>query len=339
MNTVVLSSCKDDIKYAASLINAGEVVGMPTETVYGLAADATNEDAVKKIFAAKGRPCDNPLIVHICRFDMVNDIASSVPELAYKLAEKFWPGPLTMIMPKSDNIPLVTSGGLDTVGIRFPSHKVALDLIEKSGKPLAAPSANLSGSPSPTTLRHVFEDMNTRIPAIIDGGDCEVGVESTVISFDADGTVRILRPGKISYDDLLSVTDKVCIDNGVLAQLDINAKVASPGMKYKHYSPKANVIILDGSVGAFKAYVSEHMTENTYCLLFDDSEAIEGVNYLTYGITSEEQAHLLFERLREFDELGANTVYARCPSKDGMGLAVYNRILRSAGFNIIKLDD
>lgn len=339
MNTVVLSSCKDDIKYAASLINAGEVVGMPTETVYGLAADATNEDAVKKIFAAKGRPCDNPLIVHICRFDMVNDIASSVPELAYKLAEKFWPGPLTMIMPKSDNIPLVTSGGLDTVGIRFPSHKVALDLIEKSGKPLAAPSANLSGSPSPTTLRHVFEDMNTRIPAIIDGGDCEVGVESTVISFDADGTVRILRPGKISYDDLLSVTDKVCIDNGVLAQLDINAKVASPGMKYKHYSPKANVIILDGSVGAFKAYVSEHKTEKTYCLLFDDSEAIEGVNYLTYGITSEEQAHLLFERLREFDELGAKTVYARCPSKDGMGLAVYNRILRSAGFNIIKLDD
>lgn len=339
MNTVVLSSCKDDIKYAASLINAGEVVGMPTETVYGLAADATNEDAVKKIFAAKGRPCDNPLIVHICRFDMVNYIATSVPELAYKLAEKFWPGPLTMIMPKSDNIPLVTSGGLDTVGIRFPSHKVALDLIEKSGKPLAAPSANLSGSPSPTTLRHVFEDMNTRIPAIIDGGDCEVGVESTVISFDADGTVRILRPGKISYDDLLSVTDKVCIDNGVLAQLDINAKVSSPGMKYKHYSPKANVIILDGSADAFKAYVSEHKTEKTYCLLFDDSEAIEGVNYLAYGITSEEQAHLLFERLREFDELGANTVYARCPSKDGMGLAVYNRILRSAGFNIIKLDD
>lgn len=339
MNTVVLSSCKDDIKYAASLINAGEVVGMPTETVYGLAADATNEDAVKKIFTAKGRPCDNPLIVHICRFDMVKDIASSVPEIAYKLAEKFWPGPLTMIMPKSDNIPLVTSGGLDTVGIRFPSHKVALDLIEKSGKPLAAPSANLSGSPSPTTLRHVFEDMNTRIPAIIDGGDCEVGVESTVISFDADGTVRILRPGKISYDDLLSVTDKVCIDNGVLAQLDINAKVASPGMKYKHYSPKANVIILDGSADAFKAYVCEHMTENTYCLLFDDSEAIEGVNYLTYGITSEEQAHLLFERLREFDVLGAKTVYARCPSKDGVGLAVYNRILRSAGFNVIKLDD
>lgn len=339
MNTVILSSHEDDIKYAASLINTGEVVGMPTETVYGLAADATNEDAVKKIFAAKGRPCDNPLIVHICRFDMVYDIASSVPELAYKLAEKFWPGPLTMIMPKSDNIPLVTSGGLDTVGIRFPSHNVALDLIENSGKPLAAPSANLSGSPSPTTLRHVFEDMNTRIPAIIDGGDCEVGVESTVISFDADGTVRILRPGKISYEDLLTVTDKVCIDSGVLAQLDINAKVASPGMKYKHYSPNANVIILDGSADAFKAYVSEHKTNETYCLLFDDSEAVSGVRYLTYGITSEEQAHLLFERLREFDEIGAKTVYARCPSKDGVGLAVYNRILRSAGFNIIKLDD
>lgn len=339
MNTVILSSKDDDVSIAASLIRAGEVVGMPTETVYGLAADATNEEAVKKIFEAKGRPCDNPLIVHICRFDMVYDIASSVPELAYKLAEKFWPGPLTMIMPKSDKIPYVTSGGLDTVGIRFPSHKVALDLIEKSGKPLAAPSANLSGSPSPTTLRHVFDDMNGRIPAIIDGGDCEVGVESTVISFDADGAVRILRPGKISYEDLLGVTDRVYIDKGVLAQLDINAKVASPGMKYKHYSPKANVIILDGSVSAFKEYVCNCKTDGTYCLLFDDSEAVDGVDYLTYGITSEEQAHLLFERLREFDEMGAKTVYARCPSKDGVGLAVYNRILRSAGFNVIKLDD
>jgi len=339
MNTIILSSNDGDISLAASYINAGEVVGMPTETVYGLAADATNEEAVKKIFAAKGRPCDNPLIVHISNFDMVYDIVSQVPEIAYKLADKFWPGPLTMIMPKSDNIPYVTSGGLDTVGVRFPSHKVALELIERSGKPLAAPSANLSGSPSPTTVRHVFADMNGRIPAIIDGGDCEVGVESTVISFDADGGVRILRPGKISYEDLLEVSGNVRIDSGVLNELDAGAKVASPGMKYKHYSPKANVIILDGSFEAFKNYVCENKTDGTYCLLFDDAEAIENVNYLTYGITSEEQAHLLFERLREFDEMGATEVFARCPSKDGVGLAVYNRILRSAGFNVIKLPD
>ncbi len=337
MTTLMLTTSDEDISLAAKLINDGEVIGMPTETVYGLAADATNEEAVRKIFAAKNRPCDNPLIVHISNLDMINDIALEIPDLVYILAEKFWPGPLTMIMPKSDDIPMVTSGGLNTVGIRFPSHEVALSLIDKCGKPLAAPSANLSGSPSPTTAQRVFEDMNGRIPAIIDGGECEVGVESTVISFDADGAIRILRPGKISYEDLLTVTDKVIIDSGVLAQLNSDTVVMSPGMKYKHYSPDANVIIIDGTAEAFAEYVRSNSNENTYCLLFDDSEAVDDIKYLTYGQTSVEQAHLLFERLREFDEMGAKTVYARCPEKDGVGLAVYNRILRSAGFNVIKL--
>lgn len=337
MNTLILTSDKNDIITAAKLINDGEVVGMPTETVYGLAADATNETAVRKIFEAKGRPCDNPLIVHICEFDMVYDIALSVPKIALTLAEKFWPGPLTMIMPKSDEIPYVTSGGLETVGIRYPSHPVALELIRSSGKPLAAPSANLSGSPSPTNAKRVIDDMNGRIAAIIDGGDCEVGVESTVISFDDDETIRILRPGKISYEDFLTITDKVVIDNGVLEQIDPSAKVASPGMKYKHYSPKANVIIIDSSIQAYKNYVRQNSDSDTYCLIFDDSEAVDGVKYLTYGRTSAEQAHMLFEKLREFDELGAKTVYARCPSREGVGLAVYNRILRSAGFNVIKI--
>ena len=337
MNTVILSTADEDITLAAKLINDGEVVGVPTETVYGLGADATNEDAVRKIFAAKNRPCDNPLIVHISKLEMITDIASAIPDMVYTLAEKFWPGPLTMIMPKSESIPMVTSGGLDTVGIRFPSHNVALALIDKCGKPLAAPSANLSGSPSPTTAQRVFQDMNGRIPAIIDGGECEVGVESTVISFDADGTIRILRPGKISYEDFLTVTDKVVIDDGVLAQLTPDAVVMSPGMKYKHYSPKANVIIIDGTAEAFAEYVRNNSDKDTYCLLFDDSEAVDDIKYLTYGQTSVEQAHLLFERLREFDEIGAKTVYARCPQKDGVGLAVYNRILRSAGFNVIKL--
>lgn len=336
MNTVILGISNEDMELAASLIKKGEVVGIPTETVYGLAADAMNEEAVKKIFAAKGRPADNPLIVHISSFDMVYDIASEIPPLAHKLAQKFWPGPLTMIMPKSDKIPDVTSGGLDTVGIRFPSHPVAQALINASGKPLAAPSANLSGSPSPTNCARVYEDMRGRIPAIIDGGESDVGVESTVISFEGDG-IRILRPGKISVEDFLTVTDKVYIDNGVLAQLDANVVAKSPGMKYKHYSPKANIILVDSDVEAFKKYVNDNKCENTYCLLFDESEAVDGVGYLTYGVTSEEQAHYLFERLREFDEMGAKTVYARCPSKDGVGLAVYNRILRSAGFNLVKL--
>ncbi len=337
MTTVMLSTNDEDISFAAELINCGEVVGMPTETVYGLAADATDDNAVRKIFAAKNRPCDNPLIVHICDLSMLDDIASSIPDLVPILAEKFWPGPLTMIMPKSDKIPSVTSGGLDTVGIRFPDHEVALALIEKSGKPLAAPSANLSGSPSPTNAQRVYEDMNGRVSAIIDGGECEVGVESTVISFDDDGRIRILRPGRVSYEDFLTVTDKVVIDSGVLEQLNPDTVVMSPGMKYRHYSPKANVVIIDGDVEAYKSYVRANSDEYTYCLLFDDSEAIDDIKYLTYGQTSIEQAHMLFECLREFDEMGAKTVYARCPQKDGVGLAVYNRILRSAGFNVIKL--
>lgn len=336
MITKILGASSNDIEEAAKLINMGEVVGIPTETVYGLAADATNDVAVKKIFEAKGRPCDNPLIVHICDFKMVYDIANEVPPLAYKLAEKFWPGPLTMIMPKSDKIPLVTSGGLDTVGIRYPSHPVALELIKKSGKPLAAPSANLSGSPSPTSSQRVFEDMNGRIPAIIDGGESSVGVESTVISFEND-TIRILRPGMVSYEDLLAVTDKVIIDSGVTNEIDPSVIAKSPGMKYKHYSPKANIILVDSDSDNFKNYVLENLDENTYCLVFNSCDAPLGVKYLTYGETSLEQAHNLFERLRELDELGAKTVYARCPEKDGVGLAVYNRILRSAGFNLIKL--
>ncbi len=336
MNTLILGTSKSDIEAAASLITEGKVVGMPTETVYGLAADATNEDAVKKIFEAKGRPADNPLIVHVSSFDMIYDLVSHIPPLAEILAKKFWPGPLTMIMPKSDKIPNVTSGGLDTVGIRLPSHPVAQALINASKKPLAAPSANLSGSPSPTNCERVYEDMRGRIPAIIDGGESDVGVESTVISFE-DGGIRVLRPGKISVEDLLTVTDKVYVDKGVLAQLDACAVAKSPGMKYKHYSPKAEIILIDSDVSAFKKYVSDNKTDGTFCLLFDESEALEGVKYLTYGNTSDEQAHFLFERLREFDELGAKTVYARCPSKNGLGLAVYNRILRSAGFNLIKL--
>lgn len=336
MNTLILSTNDADIKLAASLINRGEVVGIPTETVYGLAADAFNDEAVRKIFAAKMRPADNPLIVHISSFDMVNEVASEIPKLAYDLAKRFWPGPLTMIMPKSDKIPDVTSGGLDTVGIRYPSHPVAIALISESCKPLAAPSANLSGSPSPTNCARVYEDMCGRIPAIIDGGESDVGIESTVISFE-DGGIRILRPGKISAEDLLTVTDKVYIDKGVLAQLDADTVVKSPGMKYKHYSPKANIILIDGDVDDFKKYVIDNKTDATYCLLFDESEAVEGVGYLTYGVTADEQAHYLFERLREFDEMGAKTVFARCPSKDGVGLAVYNRILRSAGFNLVKL--
>ena len=336
MDTLMLSASEDDIIAAAELLKKSEVVAIPTETVYGLAANAYDEAAVRKIFAAKGRPCDNPLIVHISDLDMIKDIASKVPKLAMKCAERFWPGPLTMIMPKSDRIPLVTSGGLDTVGIRFPSDECAHRIIEKCGFPLAAPSANLSGSPSPTNAKRVFEDMNGRIAAIVDGGESEVGVESTVIAFENEG-IRILRPGKISYEDLKAVTDNVFIDHGVLERVAEGEKVRSPGMKYKHYAPKAEVVLLDGTAEEFRDYVKENSADGCFCLVFSDNEAVDGVPYLTYGESADEQAHWLFERLRQFDGMGAKKVFAHCPSQDGVGLAVYNRILRSAGFNVIEL--
>lgn len=337
MITKMLTASEDDLLFAAELIKSGEVVGMPTETVYGLAANAFDAKAVAKIFKAKGRPSDNPLIVHISSFEMVRDIASEIPPLAVKLAERFWPGPLTMIMPKSDKIPLITSGGLDTVGIRFPSHPAARRLIELCGVPLAAPSANLSGSPSPTTAARVYDDMNTRIPAIIDGGECTVGVESTVITFEGDA-VRILRPGGITREMILEVVPNVIIDGGVLSEISPDAHAPSPGMKYKHYAPKAEVKIIKGGTRAYTDYVRKTASDGDWCLLFDDAERVDGIPYLCYGDTPAEQAHELFECLRLLDEKGAKTVYARCPDITGVGLAVYNRILRAAGFCVIDLD-
>ncbi len=336
MNTVMLGCAEEDLIAAAKLIVSGEVVGFPTETVYGLGANAYDEAAVKKIFAAKGRPADNPLIVHICGLDMISGLAKDIPPLAYKLAERFWPGPLTMILPKSDKVPLVTSGGLDTVGIRFPSHPAARRLIELCGLPIAAPSANLSGSPSPTTSRRVYEDMNGRIPAIIDGGESAVGVESTVISLE-NGGVRILRPGGITKEMLQEICP-VSIDDGVLKELGSGAVARSPGMKYKHYAPKADVKIVKGGLSKYREYVLDHAQSGDFCLLFSEKEAVEGVPFVLCGEDSAAQAHKLFEALRLLDERGAKTVFARCPETGGVGLAVYNRLLRAAGFCVVDLE-
>ena len=336
-DTKILGTDDNSIEYAAELLKNSEVVGMPTETVYGLAANAFDENAVRRIFAAKGRPADNPLIVHICDFDMIYELVQDVPALAKKCAEKFWAGPLTMIMPKSDKIPLVTSGGLDTVGIRMPSHPAAKALIKKCGLPLAAPSANLSGSPSPTSAQHVFDDMNGRIPAIIDGGVCGVGVESTVISFENDG-IRLLRPGFVSVEDLKEVTDNVFVDKGVLEKLGENVKVRSPGMKYRHYAPKADVTIIDSSLDKFREYVLANGDSETACMVFDENDC-DGLYFpaFCYGHSDEEQARMLFDVLRELDRRNVKKAFARCPHKDGVGLAVYNRLLRAAGFKVIKL--
>ena len=335
--TKMLSADESSLNEAVRLLKDGEVVGIPTETVYGLGANALDEAAVCKIFAAKGRPADNPLIVHISEFEQIRPLVKEIPELAYKCAQEFWPGPLTMIMPKSDIIPEVTSGGLDSVGIRMPSHKTARAIIAKCGFPIAAPSANLSGSPSPTTAGHVFNDMNGRIPAIVDGGFSAVGVESTVISFENDA-VRILRPGFVSAEDLKAITENVIIDKGVVAQLENGAVARSPGMKYKHYAPKADITIIDGSLNAFRAYVSKHMTDDIVCMVFSENDCNGlDVKSICYGDTDEKQAHLLFDTLRELDNIGAKKVFARCPDKNGVGLAVYNRLLRAAAFQVVTL--
>ena len=336
-DTKMLDSSTESVRYAAELIRQGEIVGMPTETVYGLAANALDSDAVKKIFVAKGRPQDNPLIVHISKTEMLDELVSDVPTLAEKCAAEFWPGPLTMIMPKRAVIPYTTSAGLDTVGIRMPSNKTARSLIDAAGVPLAAPSANLSGSPSPTKAVHVYNDMKGRIPCILDDGGCAVGVESTVIAFEGE-SIRLLRPGFISVEDLKAVCDNVIVDKGVTETVAADAVVASPGMKYRHYAPKADITIIDADLDAFKKYCAENADKKAVLMVFDRSDADgTGCECIVYGKDSKEQAQRLFDVLRQMDELNIKKVYARCPDKTGVGLAVYNRLLRAAGFQVIEL--
>lgn len=340
METKLLKPNKESIELACKLLQDGEVVGVPTETVYGLAGDSRNGEAIKKIFKAKGRPADNPLIVHISNLDMLKGVVRYVSDDAKELMDAFWPGPLTIIMPKGNEICNETCAGLDSVGVRMPSNPIAHEIIEKSKVPFSAPSANISGKPSPTNATDVFVDMNGRIPLIIDGGECDAGVESTVISTLTD-TPIILRPGVITKEMIENVLGKkVEIAKAVTEGVKKDEKVLSPGMKYKHYAPNANVIILKGSLEKYSKYVNEHKADGTFALCFDDEQQYLDVPAISYGhITSpKEQAHELFTALRELDKQNAKIVYARCPEMTGVSLAVYNRLIRSAGFKIIDLD-
>lgn len=338
INTLLLKDDEYGLSKAAELIKNGELVAFPTETVYGLGADASNESAVEKIFAAKGRPSDNPLIVHLHDFSQAYKYTSYIPQIAFKTAEKFSPGPITLVLPKNNTIPYITSGGLDTVGIRIPLHPSARKLIKMSGKPIAAPSANTSGYPSPTSARHVLKDMYGKIPAVIDGGESLYGVESTVVSFDNDNTVRILRPGFITREDLLSICPDVIIDPAVLNGVQDGETVSSPGMKYKHYSPSANITLVEGDINKFAEFAQTHISDNTYYLIFnEDIPKLSLNNCIPYGSDSIEQARLIFSKLRELDEIHAKQVYVRIPQKTGVGLAVCNRLIRAAGFEVIRL--
>lgn len=338
METLYLTDSPADLEQAASLLRDGELVAIPTETVYGLAADAENGPAVARIFAAKGRPMDNPLIVHIADLETLPRLVAEIPETAIKLADAYWPGPLTMIFPKGPRIPDEVSAGLSTVAVRMPSHPVARTLIRASGRSLAAPSANRSGSPSPTTAAHVLADLEGRIAAVVDGGECSVGVESTVVLMTGDRP-RLLRPGGVTVEMLERVAGPVEIDPAVTSRLAEGAEAASPGMKYKHYAPKARVVIVKGSPAAYAAYVNDRAGAGSAALCFDEDRESLRVPCVSYGgrMDPAAQARRLFGALRELDRRGYALVYAACPGEDGMGLAVYNRLLRAAGFEVVEL--
>ncbi|MGI6255998.1 MAG: L-threonylcarbamoyladenylate synthase [Acutalibacter sp.] len=336
METLLLSDrCPGDIEKAGEILRRGGLVAIPTETVYGLAANALDGEAVKKIYQAKGRPSDNPLIVHISDVSQLPPLVKEVPEAARKLAAAFWPGPLTIILEKSQKIPDQTSGGLETVAVRCPFHPTARAVIDAAGVPLAAPSANLSGKPSPTTFHHVQEDLTGRVDALLDGGDCTVGVESTVLTL-VSGTPRILRPGGVTLAQLEHVLGHVEVDPAVLHQMEQGQKAASPGMKYKHYSPAADVVILDASPEDYLQYVNER--GDGWALCFDEDVPFLQVPTMPYGSRYDDasQAHRLFEALHQLDEAGAKKAYARIPRKRGVGLAVYNRLIRAAAFQVVN---
>lgn len=334
MVTNILRVNDEGLEAAAALLKNNEIVAIPTETVYGLAGNGLSPEAVRKIFEAKGRPNDNPLILHISSTDWLYRYAREVPELALKLADRFWAGALTMILPKKDTVPYETSGGLDTAAFRMPDNRWTLKLIETCGFPLAAPSANLSGFPSLTRAGWVYTDFKGKIPLVIDGGTCKCGVESTVISFTEKG-VKILRPGGVT-PEMLSELCEVEIDRAVTEGLGDNEEARSPGMKYKHYSPKAQVFLIDcGDKRKLEEFINENCDDSTYVLVKDTANI--KANTLPYGKKAKSEAKELFSSLRRADELGASKVYVEAPKKEGMGLAVYNRLIRAAAFKVIKL--
>lgn len=326
------------IKEAADILRSGGIVAIPTETVYGLAGNALDGSVTQKIYKAKGRPSDNPLIVHISEYSQWAPLVKDIPEGARALADAFWPGPLTVILPKSQLIPDEVSGGLSTVAVRMPSDEIARKIITEAGVPLAAPSANTSGKPSPTTAKHVIDDLFGKIDAIVDGGDCSVGVESTVISL-AVSPPRLLRPGGITPEMLTEVLGEIEIDDAVYNKLADGKEAASPGMKYKHYSPKAEIVLIKSDLDAFIRYAKENATESSAVLCFEGEEGSMPIRSITYGKRDDalSQAKNIFDALRRLDEIGADKVFARYPKNDGVGLAVFNRLIRAAAFNQLEL--
>jgi L-threonylcarbamoyladenylate synthase len=328
MITRLLSTSKDDIQIASTIIRAGGLVAFPTETVYGLGGDAMNPDAARAIYAAKGRPSDNPLIVHIAELSDLKMLAGDIPDCVYLLARQFWPGPLTMVLKKNHRIPDATTGGLQTVAVRMPKSEAALALIRESGTPIAAPSANVSGRPSPTTWEHVRQDMEGLIQAILMGDPCAGGIESTVLDLTGPHPV-ILRPGLVTPEELSRVLNEaVTYDPAILASPDQGLIPKAPGMKYKHYAPQAEMILFQGTARAVEAAIQERRRK--------EEQAGRKVGVLLYG---KEESRLIardfFSKLRQMDQTGVDVILAAAlPTEDSVGFSVMNRMLKAAGYHV-----
>lgn len=342
MNTIVFHPESDPnaVRDAAAILRRGGLLGIPTETVYGLGADALNEDAVSRIFLAKGRPQDNPLIIHVPDASWLERYCRDVPPAAYQLAERFWPGPLTIILPRRDIVPLQTTGGLETVGVRCPNHPVTLAIIEAAGVPIAAPSGNTSGRPSPTTAAHMIEDMDGRIDGIVDGGPCTVGVESTIIDLTVTPP-RLLRPGGLPLESLRQVLGEVAVDKAVTGLLAAGERPRAPGMKYRHYAPHAPVTVVTGEPERSARRIQGLLSDTAGVICFDEYAPLfpgHIIHKLGPAADKSAQARHVFDALRTFDGTDVTEIFAQCPDDGGLGLAVANRLKKAAGFYLIDAD-
>lgn len=337
MNTKRLTT--EDVAQGAAVIARGGLLGIPTETVYGLGANGLDPDAVAAIFAAKGRPQDNPLILHIPDPSWLERYCTDIPAAAYALARRFWPGPLTMILRREAIVPDAVTAGLDTVGMRCPDCAVTRAIIAAAGVPVAAPSGNTSGRPSPTTAEAMLEDMDGKIDAIVDGGPCAVGVESTILDLTA-APPRLLRPGGVTLEQLREVLGEVAVDEAVTRLMSTNEKPRAPGMKYRHYAPKAPVTVVSGESEATAQYIAAHLEPGDGVICFNDYvNLFEGCPAETIGPADDPEAHAqhIFEALRAFDHKDVTRIWAQSPDSTGLGLAVTNRLNKAAGFHIIRL--
>ena len=329
-----------DTAEAAEILRRGGLLGIPTETVYGLGANGLNPDAVGHIFAAKGRPQDNPLILHIPSADWLERYCVDIPDTAYALAERFWPGPLTMVLRRKRVVPDVVTAGLDSASPRCPAHPVCRAILTAADVPVAAPSAKTSGRPSPTTAAGMLEDMDGKIDGIVDGGPCAVGVESTIV----DLTVmppRLLRPGGVTLEQLRDALGEVVVDPAVTRLMGAGEQPRAPGMKYRHYAPKAPVTVVQGAPAAAARYIQAHMAPGDGVICFDEYAGLfagHPLEQLGPSTDVPEQARRVFEALRWFDGTGVSRIWAQCPAAAGIGLAVANRLNKAAGFHIVRAE-